>query len=141
MTDSTFPGSKLTERRQRYFSDEFKRRKVEEVECGLVCIAEICRQYAVSKTSVYKWIYKYSLMKKKGVKMVIEAESDTLRIKALQERIAQLEQLVGQKQFELEFINKQMEMASEQYGVDFKKKPSGQPLSGTGTTERNTTTK
>lgn len=125
----------------RYFSDDFKRRKVEEIESKMISIAEICRQYSVSNAAVYKWIYKFSLMRKKGIKMVIETDSDTARIKALQDQIAQLEQMLGQKQFEVEFMKKQLEIASEQYGVDFKKKRSGQPLSGSGKTKGDTPSK
>jgi Spy/CpxP family protein refolding chaperone len=95
----------------------------------------------VSNTAVYKWIYKYSLMRKKAVKMVVEAQSDTARIKAQQERISQLEQLLGQKQFEIDFLQKQLEIASEQYGIDFKKKRSGQPSVGSGSIGKSTATK
>ena len=133
--------SKTSTRNTRYFSEEFKRKKVEEVEKRITSISEICRQYEVSNTAVYKWIYKYSLMRKKGVKMVVEAQSDTAKLKALKDHIAQLEQLLGQKQFEIDFIKKQMEIASESYGVDFKKKPSGKPSSGSGDKGESTTTK
>jgi transposase len=107
----------------------------------LTSVAEICRQYEVSHPAVYKWIYKYSLMKKKGVKMVVESESDTVKIKLLKQQIAELEQLLGQKQFEIEFLEKQMEIASDQYGVDLKKKPFGKRSPGSGNTESNTPTK
>lgn len=125
-------------RQMRYFSEDFKRKKVNEIDRRLTSVSEICKEYGVSHPSVYKWIYKYSLMRKKGVKMVVEAQSDTTKIKALKERIAELEQLLGQKQFEVEFLEKLIEIASDQYGVDLKKKVSGKPLSGSGNTEKNT---
>ena len=128
-------------RQTRYFSEEFRKRKVMEIESRSVSIAEICRQYEVSAAAVYKWIYKYSVMRKKGIKVVVESDSDTARIRALQDHVSQLEKLLGQKQFELEFLEKQMELVSEKYGVDFKKKPSGPPSSGTGKTKSNTATK
>lgn len=128
-------------RRHRYFSEDFKKRKVEELEKKLTSVAELCRTYQVSRSAVYKWIFKYSLMKKKGVRMVVETDSDTARIKALQDYVAKLEQLVGQKQFEIDFLKKQMELSSAQYGVDFKKKHSGKPSSGSGSTAENTPTK
>lgn len=134
---------KLTvkERQSRYFSEEFKRKKVEEIEKKVSTIAEICREYAVSPTSVYKWVYRYSVMRKKGVKMVVESQSDTAKIEALKKHISELEQLLGQKQFEVEFLEKQIQIASEQYGIDFKKKRSGQRSSGSGSTENAITTK
>ena len=105
---------------QRYFSDEFKRRKVRELEKRVTSITDICRSYGVSRTSVYRWIYKYSAMAKKQEKQVVEAKSDTQRIKALEERIKELERIVGQKQLLLEFKDKMIEIAEETYGVDIK---------------------
>ena len=128
-------------RSTRYFSEDFKRKKVEEIDKRITTISDICKEYDVSNTAVYRWVYKYSLMRKKGVKMVVEAQSDTAKIKALKEHIKELEQLLGQKQFEVDFMEKQMEIASEDYGVDFKKKPSGQASSGSGNTGKSTTTK
>ena len=128
-------------RSTRYFSEDFKRKKVEEIDKRITTISDICKEYDVSNTAVYRWVYKYSLMRKKGVKMVVEAQSDTAKIKALKEHIKELEQLLGQKQFEVDFMEKQMEIASEDYGVDFKKKPSGPASSGSGDTEESTNTK
>lgn len=133
--------SKAASRTTRYFSEDFKKKKVEEIDKRLTTVSEICKQYEVTHPAVYKWIYKYSLMKKKGVKMVIEAESDTVKIKALRQHISELEQLLGQKQFEIDFLKKQIEVASDQYGIDLKKKPFGKPSPGFGSTEKNTATK
>jgi transposase len=128
-------------RQNRYFSESFRKKKVEELDKKLTTVSEICKIYNVSNAAVYKWIYKYSLMRKKSVKMVVESLSDTARIKALQDHIAQLEQLLGQKQFEIDFLNRQIDIASEQYGVDLKKKHSGQHSGGSGSTGNNTNTK
>jgi len=123
---------------QRNFSDEFKKKKVRELEKGIASIADICRTYAVSRTSVYKWIYKYSVMAKKQVKQVVEAKSDTQKIKALQERIKELERIVGQKQLLIEFKDKMIEIAESDYGVDIKKKVGSKLSSGTTSTGKST---
>ena len=128
-------------RQNRFFSEAFRRKKVEELDKKLTTVAEICKSYDVSRNSVYKWIYKYSVMRKKAVRMVVEPQSDTARIKALQQHISQLEQLLGQKQFEIDFLNKQIDLASEQYGIELKKKVSGQHSGGSGKTGKNTPTK
>lgn len=125
----------------RYFSESFKKAKVEELDKKLTTVRDISKEYSVSETSVYKWIYKFSLMRKKAIRMVVEPESDTAKIKALKQRIADLEQLLGQKQFELDFVNKQMDVAGETYGIDLKKKASGPRSSGSGKTAQNTPTK
>ena len=131
----------ISTRNNRYFSEDFRKKKVSELDKKLTTVSEICKQYEVSHTAVYKWIYKYSLMRKKGIKMVVEAQSDTGKIKALRQHITELEQLLGQKQFEIDFLKKQFEIASDQYGIDLKKKLSGRPSAGFGNIEKNTATK
>ena len=123
---------------KRHFSEDFKRSKVRELEKRITSIADISRTYEVNRASVYKWIYKYSAMAKKQVKVVVEAKSDTQRIKALEERIKELERIVGQKQLLLEFKDKMIEIAEQTYGVDIKKKLSSKLSPGTTTTGGNT---
>jgi len=123
---------------QRSFSEEFKKRKIRELEKNISSIPDICKTYSVSRTSVYKWIYKYSAMAKKQVKQVVEAKSDTQKIKALQERIKELERIVGQKQLLLEFKDKMIEIAEATYGVDIKKKVGSRLSSGTTSTGKST---
>ena len=122
----------------RYFSDDFKRKKVRELERNLTSIPDICRTYSVSRTSVYKWIYKYSAMAKKQEKQVVEAKSDTKKIRALEERIKELERVDGQKQLLLEFKDKMIEIAESTYNVDIKKKVGSRLSSGTTSTGKNT---
>jgi transposase-like protein len=122
---------------QRHFNDDFKKTKVRELEKRITTIPDICRTYAVSRAAVYKWIYKYSAMAKKQVKVVVEAKSDTQKIRALEERIKELERIVGQKQLLLEFKDKMIEIAEATYGVDIKKKVGSKLSSGTTSTEKN----
>jgi hypothetical protein len=77
-------------------------------------------------------------MAKKQVKVVVEAKSDTQKIKALEERIKELERIVGQKQLLLEFKDKMIEIAEETYGVDIKKKLSSKLSPGTTSTGKST---
>jgi transposase len=123
---------------QRSFSEEFKKRKIRELERNITSIPDICKTYSVSRTSVYRWIYKYSAMAKKQVKQVVEAKSDTQKIKALEERIKELERVVGQKQLLLEFKDKMIEIAEATYGVDIKKKVGSRLSSGTISTGKST---
>ena len=123
---------------QRSFSEDFKKRKIRDLERNITSIPDICRTYSVSRSSVYKWIYKYSVMAKKQVKQVVEAKSDTQKIKALEERIKELERIIGQKQLLLEFKDKMIEIAEATYNVDIKKKVGSRLSSGTTTTAKGT---
>ena len=127
---------KFTEERRcrqtRYFSADFKMKRIWELENNLVSVADICRTHKVSRSSVYKWLYKYSTMAKKQVRQVVEAKSDTKKIELLNERVRELERVVGQKQLLIDFQDKMIELAEQTYQVDIKKKLSSTPFSGTG---------
>jgi len=123
---------KLTneERKRRRFSESFKRKKVQEIESGQVKISEICRVYQIRKQSVYKWLQKYGSMQQKKERLIVETESDTLKVIELQRRVAELERIIGQKQIEIDFKDKMIDLAEEVYHVDIKKKFCTRPSSG-----------
>ena len=108
-------------REMRYFSEDFKRNKVREIEKNITSVSEVHREYNVSRAALYKWIYKYSMNMKKGVRQVIESNSDTKKIMLLKEKIKELEQIVGQKQIMIEFQDKMIEIAEEEYKIEIKK--------------------
>ena len=133
--------SKPNPRITRYFGEGLKRQKVEEIEKNISTVSEICREYQVSSAAVYKWIYKYSQMRKKGVRQIVEAESDTRKIILLKEQVKEYEQIIGQKQIIIDFQNKVIELAEEEYDVDIEKKFGSLPSAGSGTTGISTVTK
>lgn len=125
----------VKDRRLRSFSVEFKKLKVREITSGRTTISEICKEYEVSRTSVFRWMSKFGVMGKKKERVVVETDSDTKQLLALKKRIAELERLVGQKQILLDFKEKMIELAEEEYQVDIKKKFSEKPSSTSGETE------
>ena len=125
-----------SERRRRTFSENFKIQKVREIETGITRISDICKQYEVSTTAVYQWLKKYGIMKDKKERLVVESESDTKELLALKKRVAELERLIGQKQIQLDFQNKMIELAEEAYGIEIKKNYSTEQSSTSGKTEK-----
>jgi transposase len=109
------------ERRNRYFSEEIKQKLVREIEQKKSTIAQVSRQYEVRENTVGKWMKKYGMDKTKKTRTIVELESDTVKMLAMKNKIAELEQLVGQKQIEIEFQNKMIEIAEETYSIDIKK--------------------
>lgn len=126
------------ERQKRYFSEGFKRSKVLEIEKGLVGVSEMAREYEVSRSAIYKWIENYSRMHKKKERMIIENDSDTKKLQLMKEKIKELERIIGQKQILIDFQQKVIELAEEEYKIDIKKKFGEKQSSGTGTTGKNT---
>jgi transposase-like protein len=110
------------DKRHRIFSDDFKKSRVMEIEQGLYRVVDISRLYEVSSTSVYQWLYRYGVKYQKGVRMVVEQESEQSRRLALESRVAELERLLGQKQVELEYLNRVIKEGDELLGCDLKKK-------------------
>ena len=119
----------------RTFSEEFRRKKVEEIESRISTVSEISREYEVTKAAIYKWLHKYSQHMKKKERVIIESESDTRKISDLKKQIADLERLVGQKQIQIDFMSKLIDIAEESYQIDIKKKFGGKGSSGSGNIE------
>lgn len=124
------------ERSRRTFSEDFKKKKVREIEQKITTISEVSREYEVCRHNISKWLMKYG-NRTKGVRTIVEAESDTRQIIELKSKIATLEQIIGQKQVLLDFKDKMIELAEETYGVDIKKKFENKPSSGFGSIEKN----
>ncbi len=117
----------------RIFDETLKRSIVERFEKKAISIREICELYSVSRTSVYKWIYQYSQNKHRNTKLVIQMESDAYNLKELKARIAELERAVGQKQLQIDYLEKLIEISSKELGVDIKKNSDTKPLLGSNT--------
>jgi transposase-like protein len=122
----------------RFFSEEFKKAKVQEIESRQITIAKIVSLYGVSRTSVNKWVRKYSLHYKKATRFVVELESESKKTERLLKEVAELERKVGQKQLEIDYLKKLIEISSEELGIDLKKNFYTKHSNGSEPTETNT---
>lgn len=105
----------------RTFSEEFKKAKIKELDEKLISIQELVTSYKISRTSIYKWLIKYSIHYQKGTKMVIELESESHKTKQLLQEKAELQRALGEKQMQLDLLNKLIEFASDDLKIDLKK--------------------
>ena len=106
----------------RQFSESFKKEKVKLFDERKVTVLQLCRIYGVSTTSVYKWIRKYSKYAGKQERVVVEKESEGAKTISLLKKVAELEQLLGQKQVEIEYLKKVIDFGSDYTETDIKKK-------------------
>ena len=127
----------LSERRRRTFSSSFKKDKVRKLELGLVKVSELSKLYQVSTTAIYRWMDKYG-SEKQGERLVLQSDSDEKELLLLKSKLADLERLVGQKQVEIEFYKKMVELAESHYNIEIKKNFSTPPSGGSGFTENDT---
>ncbi|WP_439475845.1 transposase [Algoriphagus formosus] len=108
-------------RRSRSFSEELRKQIVGQIERKEFSISQICREYEVSKTSVYSWLYRYSTTLKKGTRMVMEKDSQEKSTQELKKRIKELEAALGRKSLEADLFRVIVDLASEEYKTDLKK--------------------
>lgn len=132
---------KLEVRTNRTFSEEFKKNKVKELIGKQVTVSQLSRLYGVTRTAVYKWLYRYSADYERRSTLVVQMESESYKTERLQQRVAELERTIGQKQLEIDFLNKLMELASDEIGYDVKKNFSLKLSNGTESDAKNTTIK
>lgn len=112
---------KVTLQSRRVFSEEFKKNRVKEYERGKFTVKELGRLYGIQEAVIYRWIYKYSYYNKKSIKVVEMSESSTKKLKDLELRIKELEQIVGQKQLKIDYLEKMIELAGKELDIDIKK--------------------
>jgi transposase len=127
--------AQLEIKQRRLFSEAFKREKVNDLVEKRISIRQLSRLYEVSRTSVYNWLYAYSPHHEQKTNLVVQMESEAHKSEMLQQRVAELERIVGQKQLELDFLNKLFEIGSQELGFDIKKNLSTKLSNGTGAEE------
>jgi len=108
-------------RKRRVFSIDLKKQIVKQYEKGENTVLELSRFYQVSTQSVYTWIYKYSNIEKQSIQVVEMKQSNSKKQKELEAKIAELERAVGVKQMNIDFLEKMIDLASQEYGIDIKK--------------------
>jgi transposase len=130
--------AQLEIREHRIFSEEMKKKIVKELVSKRSTIRSVIAEHQVSRASVYTWLYKYSPQHEQKPTLVVQMQSEETKNHELRQRLAELERIIGQKQLEIDFLNKLMEVGSQQLGFDLKKSFSQLPLNGTEATGKTT---
>lgn len=123
-------------KRHRKFSEDFKLKIVKEYESGKHSVPEMEKVYDISNASIYKWIYKYSKYNKKSIQIVEMKDSQTNKITQMEARIKELERTVGQKQMNIDYLEKMIDLAKEELDIDIKKNSNTQPSGGSKNTKK-----
>ena len=85
---------------KRNFTPEFKRQVIEELLSGVSRPAQLCRRDNIGISLLYHWKKQYSLGK---------LNNEPIKEAALQDRVEQLERLVGKLTLENEFLKKALQ--------------------------------
>jgi|AntRauTorcE11897_2_1112592.scaffolds.fasta_scaffold17185_1 transposase-like protein len=125
---------KLNKRRE--FSEQIRRKAVKEFRSGKYTAQELADLYHCTPQTIYRWIYKYSPGDSPHVNVVEMSESADQKVNDLKQKIADLERALGQKQIKVDFYEKMLELAEEEYDLDLKKSTSSRSSSGSGSTTK-----
>lgn len=131
---------KLQIRERRIFSEDLKRKAVKDLTGNRTTIKALMNEHQVSHQTVYTWLYKYSPYHEQKCTLVVQMKSEEIKNSELRQHLAELERIVGQKQLEIDFLNKLLEIGSGELGFDLKKSFSPPPSNGTGSVSGSTGT-
>jgi len=106
---------------RRVYSEEFKRKLINEYEKGVMSVHQLSKYYDISNVVIYRWIYKYSHYNKKNVVVVEMKNSQSKKLDALEQKVKELERMVGQKQIMIDYLEKMIDLAQENFAIDIKK--------------------
>ena len=105
---------------RRSFAVELKRQIIEELLSGMSTPAQLTRRYEISSGLLYHWKEQYA----KG-----RFDNEPSKEAALEDRVHQLEQLVGKLTLENEFLKKGLQSGLSQPRRNGKSSPGGGPSS------------
>jgi len=123
-------------RKRRVFADEFKQSLVKEFDNGQFSVNELGRLHGIADTVIYRWIYKFSTFNQKGYRIIEMKDSSKKKLKDLEQKIKNLEQIVGQKQIMIDYLEKMMEIAKDELDIDIKKNFNTSQSAGSGKTKK-----
>ncbi len=108
-------------RKSRRYTEEFKKNLVGSFEKGEFSVPQLEKLYGIRNATIYSWVYKYSNFNEKGCRIVEMESSDQNKLKELTKKVKDLEQMVGQKQIAIEYLEKMIELAKTDLNIDIKK--------------------
>lgn len=105
----------------RRYSQAFKRQIVREYEDG-ASIYKLLQKYGIgSHRTVQGWIKQYGRAAYRAELVVIQTVDDQLEVRAMKERMSQLEKALAESVLENRMLKSTVEVASQSLGMDLKK--------------------
>ena len=106
--------------RKRY-GECFKRARVKQFEDGEFSVRQLSRLYGVPYQTIYIWIDKYSSMANKNAVIVEIPNSQSERLKQLEQQLAEQEALIGRMTIQLDLKQRILDLYEDEM-PEFKKK-------------------
>lgn len=113
---------RMKERKERrVFSESFKREKVKLIESGQVTIYQLSKLLELGEASLYRWVEKYGTSDMRQPRIVIETESDYLKLVKLEKQLNSLQQVIGKLHIKLDYYEELIKATNEHYKIDLEK--------------------
>ena len=114
--------SKVEGRALLRYSESFKLHVVSEIESGQVTIGGARRRYGIAGGgTIQGWLRRYGKNHLLGKVIRVERPDEKDRIKALEDKVRELESVLAQSQVKLFAYESLIDVAEKHYGADFKK--------------------
>jgi len=84
-------------------------------------VPQLSKLHGISDVNICNWIYKFYNFNKKGIRIVEMTESSAEKLKQLERKIRDLEQIVGEKQIKIDYLERLIDVAESELKVDIKK--------------------
>lgn len=94
-------GKKINQRRR--YSKEFKMARVKDFESGTFSVGQMSRLYQIGNNVLYRWIRLYSTYNQVPAIIMEVPNSQTEKVKQLEDHVLFLERTLGRKQVELDY--------------------------------------
>ena len=103
------------------YGECFKRARVKQFEDGEFSVHQLGRLYGVPFQTIYNWINKYSSMANKNAVIVEVPNSQSERLKQLEQQLAEREALIGRMTIQMELKQRMLDLYEDEM-PEFKKK-------------------
>lgn len=111
----------VDERRNRRFSEEFRRKQVSLIENNLTTMKEVSIKYEVKQDSVKGWLKKFGNKNYSKQVLVISAE-EVNRIRDQDKEIKAIKQIVAEVHIRNVYLESVLSVIKKEYGSDWEKK-------------------
>lgn len=103
------------------YSQAFKQQVVSEYEAG-ASIYQLRQKYGIgAHKTIEQWVKQYGRQGYRSELVIIQTAEDQLEVKAMKQRIADLESALAQSTLDNRMLTATIEVASQSLGMDLKK--------------------
>ena len=102
----------------RRYSESFKLKILSELSSGKYSKRQLSRIYGIQSSTINEWVRKYDRKDLMNTRIMVETKDEISRLKALQQEVAQLKELLIKKDLDKLAMDAYLEVAAENLGYE-----------------------